>query len=1169
MKLNRRTANLLAIALLLLMALLLLAIPQVTGVSLARPDPGVRLTPETVVTPTFNEPEDWKVYTDSDYGYSVHYPPVDWDVQVTLENMGMPEGVIRRRVTFFGPKHAVINIDIWDNASRLGLMRWFNQHQLPFLSEEVRVPSEPNAKVASMPAVFVIQPEHPKAPARVSTILQKIPTTFRIEYIVSDSGLSQDVYQYMLSTFEFTDIPDTIDVLPHEPLTLPSDVQLLVQDCCGYHDDQYNPYPCWGGNCTWWAAYRRSDLPYQDQNWGDARDWTRRAYEEGFTVNDTPATGAVGGTPRSGYVRSEWENHVAYVESFDGNKVYFSDMDWGGDCDDEPGYWYQYDWSGVEFIHDRGGPSEPDLHQCSDLTVSPSNPQVGATVTFYFDVCNDGDQSVTFQNIGPQGHGPPDGQGGLWNAFAQNKTVGAGQRVTVCPSKLFEWEGTWCIEHVPTQDQDGNWQDLPANGYRQAQCFGVGSVAPTPGDGATLYENENYGGQSETFTSDDGYLGDNPIRSDRASSVRVRGTYFTTLYEHPDYGGTAENFHYDDPNLSDNHIGNDTVSSLRVYPAVALYEHSNFGGKCETFVSNQANLSGTYIAQDTVSSIKIPSCYEVTLYEHPNYEGRSEFFTDDDSSLSNNHIGNDVVSSIKIERIVPDGITLFEHENFVGRNRTFTSDHSNLSSEYVDMASSVKIRGPFMAAVYEHPDYGGTGETFNYDDPDLRDNHIGSDTISSVRVWPAAALYEHSNYRGRCQTFDGDNANLSGTYIGSDTASSLKAPIGYLVTLCEHPDFEGTCQTFTSNKSNLSGTSIGGDTVSSITVAAAEDYDAENGGTLAEFWVEPGESFDVTISARNNGDAIWRHIHQVRLGLLTWNDQMGIGDLRRDLDSGESVASGATRSWTVSLTAPTTPGTYWQGWQMLREDGHVGWFGDLIRFEVHVTSQTYSISGYVTGPEGGANPLAEIQVDIRGYASLSTAQNGFYLFAGLEEGRYKVAPYDDGYDFMPACEWVTVPPSQDDINFVGVPAGPPPGVTFYEHDQYGGVHETYTADNPDLTDSCVGDNAITSVKIRGPYSATLYREPNYQGTSETFTDDDPQLSDNIIGNDTVSSICVLFGDLDGSRQVNVADIMEVASRWRMTDEDPDWDPRYDLDGDGIINIVDIMLVAAHWGETCP
>ena len=60
----------------------------------------------------------------------------------------------------------------------------------------------------------------------------------------------------------------------------------------------------------------------------------------------------------------------------------------------------------------------------------------------------------------------------------------------------------------------------------------------------------------------------------------------------------------------------------------------------------------------------------------------------------------------------------------------------------------------------------------------------------------------------------------------------------------------------------------------------------------------------------------------------------------------------------------------------------------------------------------------------------------------------------------------------------------------------------------------------------------------------------------------------LVGDFDFNCVVNVVDIQEVATRWHMTDTDPDWNPRYDLDNDGTINIVDIMLVAVHWGETC-
>lgn len=58
--------------------------------------------------------------------------------------------------------------------------------------------------------------------------------------------------------------------------------------------------------------------------------------------------------------------------------------------------------------------------------------------------------------------------------------------------------------------------------------------------------------------------------------------------------------------------------------------------------------------------------------------------------------------------------------------------------------------------------------------------------------------------------------------------------------------------------------------------------------------------------------------------------------------------------------------------------------------------------------------------------------------------------------------------------------------------------------------------------------------------------------------------CVLPFDLDGSGQVDLADIMLVAAFWN----DPDGVPQYDLDGDGDVDVVDIMQVAAAWGQAC-
>jgi uncharacterized lipoprotein YddW (UPF0748 family) len=60
----------------------------------------------------------------------------------------------------------------------------------------------------------------------------------------------------------------------------------------------------------------------------------------------------------------------------------------------------------------------------------------------------------------------------------------------------------------------------------------------------------------------------------------------------------------------------------------------------------------------------------------------------------------------------------------------------------------------------------------------------------------------------------------------------------------------------------------------------------------------------------------------------------------------------------------------------------------------------------------------------------------------------------------------------------------------------------------------------------------------------------------------------IFGDLDCDCDVDVADIMLVASHWHSSVGDEGYDPAYDLDDDGDVDIVDIMQVAVHWGETC-
>jgi hypothetical protein len=69
-------------------------------------------------------------------------------------------------------------------------------------------------------------------------------------------------------------------------------------------------------------------------------------------------------------------------------------------------------------------------------------------------------------------------------------------------------------------------------------------------------------------------------------------------------------------------------------------------------------------------------------------------------------------------------------------------------------------------------------------------------------------------------------------------------------------------------------------------------------------------------------------------------------------------------------------------------------------------------------------------------------------------------------------------------------------------------------------------------------------------------------------NGRVTVVTDLAGDLDSDGDVDVADVMMVASRWSCQLGDECYDAYYDFDGDGDIDIADVMHVAVQWGKDC-
>lgn len=98
--------------------------------------------------------------------------------------------------------------------------------------------------------------------------------------------------------------------------------------------------------------------------------------------------------------------------------------------------------------------------------------------------------------------------------------------------------------------------------------FYCGAGYPGPGSsggrGVTLYEHKEFGGISETFTSDVLDLQGTRIGPDQASSARVDSGCRAWLYDETEYYGQYSLIERDEPFLRDLNVGSDRVRSLRV-----------------------------------------------------------------------------------------------------------------------------------------------------------------------------------------------------------------------------------------------------------------------------------------------------------------------------------------------------------------------------------------------------------------------------------------------------------------------------------------------------------------------------------------------------------------------------------------------------------------------------
>jgi surface antigen len=116
------------------------------------------------------------------------------------------------------------------------------------------------------------------------------------------------------------------------------------------------------GQCTWWVARRRPDLPLFPGKSGNALNWAKSAERAGFPVGVVPAVHAVAVFQPGQYGAGHY-GHVAYVTAVRGSKITISEDNFqGGRRPDTR----TISASGLEFIYEKGemGPP-PDVELLS------------------------------------------------------------------------------------------------------------------------------------------------------------------------------------------------------------------------------------------------------------------------------------------------------------------------------------------------------------------------------------------------------------------------------------------------------------------------------------------------------------------------------------------------------------------------------------------------------------------------------------------------------------------------------------------------------------------------------------------------------------------------------------------------------------------------------------
>ena len=123
-----------------------------------------------------------------------------------------------------------------------------------------------------------------------------------------------------------------------------------------------------------------------------------------------------------------------------------------------------------------------------------------------------------------------------------------------------------------------------------------------------------------------------------------------------------------------------------------------------------------------------------------------------------------------------------------------------------------------------------------------------------------------------------------------------------------------------------------------------------------------GEKRTVTVTMKNTGTATWTRAGGYKLGSQNPQDNFTWGFNRVWLSSSESIPQGQQKSFTFTITAPSSPGSYNFQWRMVHES--VRWFGEFSANRVIQVTQPTTVtlcSGVTADANFGATAHGALQ----------------------------------------------------------------------------------------------------------------------------------------------------------------------------------------------------------------